>query len=97
MRYSVFIVSYSLSFLLAIANIGIWKFTKIGILACLIEVGVDSRLILLNMASRKLRNAPAEMDGPTKLKTQLAITRRMIKEVQAYEKEVVVNEGKHMK
>jgi len=46
------------------------------------------------MASRKLRNAPAEPDGPQKLKTQLGITRRMLKEVQAYEKEVVVNEGR---
>jgi len=49
------------------------------------------------MASRKLRNAPAEMGAPDKLKTQLNITRRMIKEVQAYEKEVVTNEGRYMK
>ncbi len=49
------------------------------------------------MASRKLRNAPPEMGGPQKLKTQLAIAKRMLKEVQAYETEVLTNEARIQK
>lgn len=51
----------------------------------------------LEMASRKLRNAPPEMNSSQKMKTQLSITKRMIKEVAAYEKEVVTNEARIQK
>lgn len=49
------------------------------------------------MASRKLRNAPSEAGSGTKLKTQLGICKRMLKEVQSYEKEVVTNEARVQK
>ena len=49
------------------------------------------------MASRKLRNAPPEQEGAAKLKTLLWIAKRMVKEVDAYEKEVVTNTDKVQK
>ena len=49
------------------------------------------------MASRKLRSAPPEAAGGKKLKTQLGIVKRMLKEVSCYEKEVVANEARIQK
>lgn len=49
------------------------------------------------MASRKLRNAPPEQEGAARLKTLLGIAKRMVKEVDAYEKEVVTNTDKVQK
>lgn len=49
------------------------------------------------MASRKLRSAPSDGDAGKKLKTQLGICKRMVKEVQSYEKEVVTNEARVQK
>jgi len=49
------------------------------------------------MASRRLRNAPAEASGGAKLKIQLGIARRMAKEVAAYELEVTTNEARIQK
>jgi tubulin-specific chaperone A len=49
------------------------------------------------MASRRLRNAPQEMGGAQKLKTQLGIAKRMVKEVSSYELEVVTNEARIQK
>ena len=43
------------------------------------------------MASRRLRNAPAEAHGGQKLKIQLGIAKRMAGEVAAYELEVCVS------
>jgi len=49
------------------------------------------------MASRKLRSAPGEVGMDKKLKTQLGVCRRMVKEVQSYEKEVLTNEARVQK
>ena len=49
------------------------------------------------MASRRLRNAPQEASGGKKLKTSLGIAKRMVKEVNAYEKEVEQNEARIQK
>lgn len=49
------------------------------------------------MASRKLRSAPSDGDAGKKLKTQLGICKRMVKEVQSYEKEVITNEARVQK
>ena len=49
------------------------------------------------MASRRLRNAPDEMSTDQKLKTQLGIAKRMVKEVNSYEKEVATNEARVQK
>ena len=49
------------------------------------------------MASRKLRSAPTEAGSGMKLKTQLGICKRMVKEVKSYEKEVVTNEARVQK
>ena len=49
------------------------------------------------MASRRLRNAPADKVGGAKLKNILGIAKRMVKEVTAYEKEVEQNELKVQK
>jgi len=49
------------------------------------------------MASRKLRSAPPEAGGGKKLKNQLGIVKRMLKEVACYEREVVANEARVQK
>ena len=49
------------------------------------------------MASRRLRNAPQEATGGKKLKNVLGIAKRMVKEVNAYEKEVEENEARIQK
>ena len=49
------------------------------------------------MASRKLRSAPGEADQGKRLKTQLGVCKRLVKEVQSYEKEVVTNEARVQK
>lgn len=51
----------------------------------------------VRMASRRLRNAPAEKTGNAKLKQLFGIAKRMSKEVSAYEKEVEQNEAKVQK
>ena len=56
-----------------------------------------SLVVVVRMASRRLRNAPAEKTGNAKLKQLFGIAKRMSKEVSAYEKEVEQNEAKVQK
>ena len=56
-----------------------------------------SLVVFVRMASRRLRNAPAEKTGNAKLKQLFGIAKRMSKEVSAYEKEVEQNEAKVQK
>ena len=59
--------------------------------------GGSSFNLFASMASRRLRNAPQEASGGKKLKTVLGIAKRMVKEVNAYEKEVEQNEARIQK
>lgn len=58
---------------------------------------VDFSVTVETMASRKLRSAPGDVSTDKKLQTQLGICKRMVKEVQSYEKEVLVNEARVQK
>jgi len=65
--------------------------------SCDIVGPIGNSVIVETMASRKLRSAPGDVSTDKKLKTQLGVCKRMVKEVQSYEKEVVVNEARVQK